>query len=72
MSGCEYCGRSLYLSEGDTCKGCGAPLMDHNALPAVMYDRTILTDEQVYLFRPGENIPIRLPEGKKIGNVIRL
>lgn len=71
--GCEYCGRSLYLSEGDNCKGCGAPVMARNA-PAIMYDATVFTGNTMkFLARPGVNIPVdldRLPQqGKKLSDI---
>jgi len=46
IAGCEYCGRSLYLSEGDNCKGCGALraflYREKGQMNTTSYDRTSL------------------------------
>ncbi len=60
MNSCEYCGRGMYLSEGDTCKGCGSPFPPvHQTKPAMMYDPRVFDMNAVKDFgRPGTNIPI--------------
>jgi hypothetical protein len=77
IAGCEYCGRSLYLSEGDSCKGCGAPIMARSIaqMPVIMYDPNIWPSGtgalEYVLGRPGVNIPVdlqRLPAGRKLSD----
>jgi hypothetical protein len=55
---CEYCDRSNYLSEGLTCKGCGASPPD--AKPAMLVDRRLYNQDNPIFVRPGVNIPINL------------
>jgi hypothetical protein len=68
IEGCDYCGRSLYLSEGDSCKGCGAPIMAR--APAIVYESTILAPGDLrWIGTPGVNIPLNLsvlPPGAKL------
>jgi len=61
---CEFCGRSSYLSDHETCSGCGAPL-PIKSRSALMYDPRVFNqqDGAIYemLARPGMNIPVNLP-----------
>lgn len=62
MKKCEFCGRSAYMNEGETCNGCGAPTVE--ATPAFMYDAKVLNhldhDTYEWIARPGANIPVNL------------
>lgn len=56
---CEYCGRGMYLSEGDSCKGCGSPFPPVSRhVPVIMYDSSKIDPAEIATFRPGMNIPI--------------
>ena len=57
MSGCDYCGRAW--GNAFTCDGCGVPIPPNRHLPAFIVDKSV-TDDRVWQFRPGVNIPIDL------------
>jgi hypothetical protein len=74
IQGCDYRGRGLYLSEGDTCKGCGAPLPhDPRTAPAVMYDPAVFgyVFKQSFIGSPEMNIPITLTKALAVEPIAR-
>lgn len=73
ISQCEFCGRSNYLSDDLSCRGCGAPIPIAKAqTPMLVYDaRTLnMTDAQMYqmLARPGVSIPVNIPPRSRISD----
>ncbi len=83
---CEFCGRSNYLNNHDTCNGCGAPIERKAVefdgenrtatgayIQAMMYSRAALGTIE-YPFGPGQNIPIdmrRLGERSRLSDFIQ-
>lgn len=60
ISQCEFCGRSNYLSDDLSCKGCGAPIPIAAArMPMMLYNPDVLPREVSLSYQDGDTTYLR-------------